>query len=137
MTGSISKIKLNKENFDYLISYLNKEFNTEFKLIIGSFNDVTIYNEENDTEFYIKSNYFNTFVLARINVSKKNSGVGSNSILILENIAKELGFKTFKIESTLSIEMNNLAKKLGFFPSLNEGCFIENQFYGNYLKDIK
>lgn len=128
----MEKINLEVNQFEALISELEKRTGDSFSVWKDDFGSIFIQGEKSENEIMIKSNYFNTLVLARISFEKKRSGLGTFIISFLKDFGLEFGFEKIKIESTLSQGMNNLSLKMGFSPCEYEGYFLENNFFGNY-----
>lgn len=102
-----------------------------------NFGNIMYLAENQLTELYLKSTPLNQLIIARIMLKNQRIGTGTKILEFLKSFAKNNGFTSIVIESTLTSAINHFALKHGFTPQYNLGFKGEdNEFYGNYKLEL-
>lgn len=102
-----------------------------------SFGNILYQGENQLTELYLKTSPDKHLIISRISLANQRMGTGTKILDYLKKFAKEKGFVSIVIESTLTPAMNHFALKHGFVPQPYQGFTdSDNEFYGNYKLDL-
>lgn len=127
------KLVLKSIDFTPLKTMLEKETGDTFTINEAAFGGLWFTGSNSENELYLKSHFGKTLVISRISFVKQRSGIGTKVLAFLLAYAQQHQAYAILIESTLTSEMNQFAKKHAFLPVEHQGMWMDGEFFGNYL----